>query len=101
MTNQQSSTSILIICILSSFVMIGTLILSIIIGPQLAHYLNLLALLFTFVAIYILIKNRLFKNKRSVINIVINLLIFLLVANLKYGYFDWEYVNLITLKRPN
>ncbi len=101
MTQQQASEYILWICIFSSLAMIGNCIFSIITGPQIAHYLNICAFLLTFNAVWLLIKNKLFKNTRSLLLIIINLSIGLFAMYIKYGYFDWHYSSIISIARPN
>jgi hypothetical protein len=101
MTNQQSSQNIILLTVLSSVIMFFNFFFSIITGPQIAHFINICALLFAFTAIWILMKNRLFNRKRPIVYIIVNLSLGLLAANFKYGYTGWHYVNLFTVVRPN
>ncbi len=100
MTNQQSIKKLSELTITSSCIMFFNFFFSIILGPQIAHYINIFALLITIVSICILIRNKLIDYK-PILNIIFNLSLGILGVSLKYGYTGWHYCNLFKLMRPN
>lgn len=100
MTNQQAIKKISELSITSSCIMFFNFFFSMILGPQIAHYINIFALFITVVSIWILIKNRL-TNYKPIANIIFNLSLGILGVYLKYGYTGWHYFNLLKLMRPN
>jgi TctA family transporter len=99
MTNQQASQYVFILTIISICIMFFDFFFSIIAGPQIAHYINIIALLLTIISIWILIKNRL-NNYKLLLYIIINLFFGILGMFFKYGYTGWHYDNFLELMRP-
>ena len=100
MTHQQAQKRIFELSIISSSIMFFNFFSSIILGPQIAHYINIFALFITISSIWILIKNKLI-NYKPILNIIFNLSLGILGASLKYGFTGWHYCNLFQLMRPN
>jgi hypothetical protein len=75
---------------ISTGVLIFIFFFAIVIGPEIAHYINLLALLLTIIALGIFYKYREIVEftKSIIIQIVLNLVIGLGLMIVNYGYFN-------------
>ena len=99
MTNQQATEKITSLSNTSFGIMFLNFFFTIVLGPQISHYINIFALLLTIASIWILIKNRLI-NYKPILNIIFVLFLGFLGAYFKYGYSGWHYRNLFELVRP-
>ena len=82
--------------ILTSLILVLIFSASIITGPQIAHYLNLVMILFTLTLLFFLIKKR-YKKGLLFALIGVNLIIEMMLVNYKYGYINWYYINPVTI----
>ena len=84
----------------SFFTMLFTFFFAIIAGPNICHYINLVALSLTIAAIILFLIQ---KNSDThklwpvVIMILFNVAVSIGLMSIKYGYFNWHFKNIFEL----